>query len=228
MNNATSVLVVLLLMASSSMLVAEAQVAVPAASAASTPASRQVALKTQAPGTAIRPVSDVATKPLWTELTSPQRLTLAPLAGAWNTINEAQKRKWLALAANYPKLSAAEQVIMTGRMSEWAALSPQQRTQARLNFAETQRLAPDEKKAKWETYQALPADEKRRLAAEAPARVPGTAAALKPVPQQKLATVPVPARDARTPRITSGSPAESGFPPPQAGSSAAPVRAQPN
>ena len=65
-------------------------------------------------------------------------------------------------------------------MTEWAALSPQQRTQARLNFAETKQLSPDDKKAKWEAYQALPPEEKRKLAAGA-AKPPPTAAAVKPV-----------------------------------------------
>ena len=64
-------------------------------------------------------------------------------------------------------MSGAEQDKLHSRMSEWAALSPQQRTQARLNFGETKRLSPDDKKAKWEAYQALPAEEKRKLAASA-------------------------------------------------------------
>ena len=53
-------------------------------------------------------------------------------------------------------MSGAEQAKLHSRMTEWAALSPQQRTQARLNFAETKQLSPDDKKAKWEAYQALP------------------------------------------------------------------------
>ena len=48
-------------------------------------------------------------------------------------------------------------------MTEWAALSPQQRAQARLNFAEIKRLPADERKAKWEAYQALQPEEKRKL-----------------------------------------------------------------
>jgi hypothetical protein len=94
------------------------------------------------------------TKPLWAELTEAQRQALAPLAPKWDTISEAQKRKWLALSQNFPKMSGAEQAKLHSRMTEWAALSPQQRTQARLNFGETQRISPDDKKAKWEAYQA--------------------------------------------------------------------------
>jgi hypothetical protein len=147
------------------------------------------------------------TKPLWSELTPPQQQALAPLASKWDTVSQAQKRKWLALSQNFPGMSGAEQAKLHSRMSEWAALTPQQRTQARLNFGETQQLSPDDKKAKWEAYQALPPEEKRKLAASA-AKPPATAAAVRPVPPQKLADVPKkppevakPRPVAKTPRI---------------------------
>lgn len=143
-------------------------------------------------------------KPAWNELTPAQQQALAPLAGTWTKISDAQRRKWLALSQNYPKLPQTEQAKLHSRMADWVALSPQQRSQARLNFAETQTLAPGDKKAKWEAYQALPAEEKRKLAAGAAAKPPPTAAAVKPVPAQKLATVPKPRRDAKTPRIAAG------------------------
>jgi hypothetical protein len=128
-------------------------------------------------------------KPLWSELTPAQQQALTPLAGTWDTVSEAQKRKWLAMSQNFPMLSGAEQAKLHSRMTEWGALSPQQRTQARLNFGQTQQLAPDDKKAKWEAYQALPPEEKRKLAAKAP-KAPAAAAAVKPVAPEKLAGVP--------------------------------------
>ena len=144
------------------------------------------------------------TRPLWTELTEAQRLALAPLAPKWDTVSEAQKRKWIALSRNFPRMSGAEQEKLHSRMSEWVALSPQQRTQARLNFGETQQLSPDDKRAKWEAYQALPPEEKRKLAAGA-AKPPATAAAVKPVPARKLATVPDARKPStRPPRIAAG------------------------
>jgi len=48
----------------------------------------------------------------------------------------------------------------------------------------------DERKAKWEAYQALSAEEKRRLAERAAPRPPGAAGSIRPVPAQKLAPVP--------------------------------------
>jgi hypothetical protein len=142
------------------------------------------------------------TSPLWSELTPPQQQALGPLSTAWPAISEAQKRKWLVISGSYGRLSAPEQEKLHSRMTEWVALSPQQRNQARMNFAESKQLSSDDKKAKWEAYQALPAEEKRKLAAGAAsaAKPPVTAAAVKPVPARKLATV-APAGEAKGPHV---------------------------
>lgn len=150
------------------------------------------------------PVKATPTKPLWVSLTADQRQALAPLAASWDTLPEGQKRKWIAMVINYGKMPPPEQARLHSRMSEWIALSPQQRVQARLNFGETQQLSGEEKKAKWEAYQALPAEEKSRLAASAAARPPTTAAPVKPVAPQKLATMPKSSPElVRPPRIVS-------------------------
>jgi hypothetical protein len=132
--------------------------------------------------------------PAWVELSPTQREVLAPLASAWPSLNESHKRKWLEMARGYRALPPEEQVKMQGRMKEWVALSPQQRTQARLNFAKTRELSKEltaeEKKAKWEAYQSLSTEEKRKLANKAPAKPVGAAPATKPVSRQKLATIP--------------------------------------
>jgi hypothetical protein len=167
-----------------------------AVSASSTPVS-PVARPALRAASASRPAPPRSTRPEWSELSPSQQQALAPLASSWPTLREAQKRKWIALSVNYQKLSPDERTKLHSRMSGWAALSPQQRTQARLNFGETQGLPADDKKAKWEAYQALPPEEKRRLAAGAQAKTPATAAAVKPVPAQKLATVPKTGQDAR-------------------------------
>ncbi|MGJ7606773.1 DUF3106 domain-containing protein [Variovorax sp. LT1R20] len=143
-----------------------------------------------------------ATKPLWSELTTEQQQALKPLVPHWTTMNTGQKRKWLALSRNFANMSADDQVTLHSRMIEWAALSNQQRAQARLNFAEVKRVPADERKAKWEQYQALSEEEKRKLAERAPAKPRGAAIPVRPVSSQKL--VPVPAvtpPGQHTPRI---------------------------
>lgn len=142
------------------------------------------------------------TKPLWSELTAEQQQALKPLIPHWNTLNSGQKRKWLVLSRNYASMSADDQVTLHSRMIEWAALSNQQRAQARLNFAEVKRIPADERKVKWEQYQALSEEEKRKLAESAPAKPRGAAIPVRPVSAQKL--VPVPAvtpSGQHTPRI---------------------------
>lgn len=129
-------------------------------------------------------------RPTWSELTPAQREALQPLAGNWHSLSEGHKRKWIALSRNYPKLPPAEQAKLHSRMTEWSALSPQQRSQARLNFAEAKQLSPAEKKAKWEAYQALSEEEKKRLAAGAATKPAGAAIAVKPATAPKLAVVP--------------------------------------
>jgi hypothetical protein len=129
--------------------------------------------------------------PSWQELTPAQRVSLKPLASYWGTLDAAMKRKWIALAANYPTLTQAEQVKLHSRMNEWSLLTKQERARARLNFAESKKLTPDQKVATWEAYQALDPGEKKKLAASAPPKPAGAAGAVKPVAPQKLATVPL-------------------------------------
>ena len=157
------------------------------------------------------PVPVSASKPIWADLTAEQKQALKPLEATWNTISEPQKRKWLAVSKNYPALSPAEQATMHSRMNEWVTMSPQDRAAARLNFAKTKELSkqltPDEKKAKWETYQALSPEEKAKLVANASPKPAGAATAVKPVAPQKLAVIqksvtPLPQVPAAAPVMT--------------------------
>jgi len=80
---------------------------------------------------------------------------------------------------------------MHARMAEWAALKPKEREQARLNFAETKKIAPTDRAANWEAYQALSPEERKELANKAKKKPASAALAVKPVPPEKLAAVPV-------------------------------------
>ena len=147
-------------------------------------------------------------KPLWSELNLSQQLALQPLAEHWDSLSLGHKRKWLAITRNYPKMSPEEQTVMHSRMTGWATLSQQQRAQARLNFAEVKQVPADERKAKWEAYQALSEERKRELAEKAVVKPPrGAAIPAKPVSAQKFAPVPVPVGD-RLPRIQLAPPSE--------------------
>lgn len=132
-----------------------------------------------------------ATQPAWRELTSQQQLALKPLAAKWASLPDSNRRKWLAISKNYSSLPAAEQAKMHSRMAEWVSLSQRQRSEARLQYAQTKQLSPAEKAANWQAYQALSVEERQKLAAKAAPKPVGAAPATKPVPPQKLAVVPV-------------------------------------
>lgn len=114
------------------------------------------------------------TAPTWASLSSGQRSALKPLQREWHTIGPEQKQKWLEVAAQFPLKSADERQRIQARMTEWAALTPDQRGAARLKFKQAQQLAPLNRQARWEAYQALSEAEKKELAARA-APAPSTA-----------------------------------------------------
>jgi hypothetical protein len=119
-------------------------------------------------------------------------------------MSEPHKRKWLALSQNFAQLSTDEQATLQGRMREWAALSPQKRAAARLNFADIKKLPQEDKKAKWEAYQALSPEAKLKLAAQQPLPVAGAALAVKPPANSKLVTPPPATANKPLPRIATG------------------------
>lgn len=175
--------------------------------AVATPATAQPAspppVTSPVTGTALPPLNNphkpaVArdTRPTWAELTRPQQEALRPLAQAWPGLSELHKRKWLVLTQNYADFSPQEQHKLQQRMSDWASLTARERAQARLHFAEVQQLPGDERRAKWEAYQALSDEQRRKLADDillAPPR--GAALASRPVAPSKLTQAPAPKPD---------------------------------
>jgi len=168
--------------------VAPAAVAKPATAIA--PVKPAVPVKAATPTRPVVPPAD--SPPTWASLNGSQQAALRPLAPIWSQITPGRKRKWIALSANYGRLSPAEQAILHGRMTEWATLSAAERNRARLNFAETSNLSRQEKKAQWEAYQALTPSQKQQLAGQAAKAPPiGAAPAVTSRSRGKLASVPV-------------------------------------
>jgi hypothetical protein len=146
-------------------------------------------LKPSAPAlTAAAPAKDApSSQPLWKDLSPTEQASLRPLAANWDTMGIGQKRKWQSVAKDFDKLPAPQQAKMHARMTEWTALSPQQRANARQNFAQhrelTDGLTPEQRKAQWQAYQQLSPEEKTKLAENAPnASIAGAAPAVKPQP----------------------------------------------
>jgi hypothetical protein len=109
----------------------------------------------------------------WASLTPAQQTALQPLQEEWDGIDFARKGKWIEIADRFPTLPPVERARIQGRMTEWAQLSPRERGQTRLNFKEAQQIAPQDRKARWEAYNALSPEERQQLAARAaPASAP--------------------------------------------------------
>ncbi len=123
----------------------------------------------------------------WAELSERQQAALSPLKKLWPDINQAQKRKWLAVSRNYHDLPDEEQLKMHARMRDWVRLDARERAQARLEYARAQTLSLDERRQRWEAYLALTEDERQQLAKHPPRQPKGAAIALRPVPSAKIA-----------------------------------------
>ena len=106
--------------------------------------------------------------PKWGSLPSATRAALAPLQDDWSTFGADQKQKWVELAAQMPSMSSDERQRVQARMTEWSKLTPEQRGTTRFQFKQAKELAPTNRQARWDAYQALPDDEKKELASRAP------------------------------------------------------------
>jgi len=109
-------------------------------------------------------------KPLWNALTPAQRLALQPLQAEWDQMDGVRKQKWLQLANRFASLKPEEQQRVHERMREWVKLTPAQRELARETYARARKIAPDQKTASWQSYQQLPEEQKKKLAASVAGR----------------------------------------------------------
>lgn len=142
------------------------------------------------------------TSKAWQQLTPKQKQALAPLGAQWGALTPQQQNKWLAISTNFTQLSVADQITMHARMADWVALSPQQRNLARLNFNKLQNLPKEDKKAKWEAYQALPAEEKRLLSAGSKALRKNAAPTAKPLESRRQVQTPAKVAPGSAPAAT--------------------------
>ncbi|MBC7686269.1 MAG: DUF3106 domain-containing protein [Bdellovibrionales bacterium] len=116
---------------------------------------------------AAQPAAPIAAKPLWKDLSKAQQLALDPLRAEWDQLDATRKQKWLEIANRYSSMKADEQQRVQERMRAWLKLTPEERRLARENYTLSKKIDKGQKSAQWEQYQALPEEEKRKLAAEA-------------------------------------------------------------
>jgi hypothetical protein len=116
------------------------------------------------------PARAAESTPTWNELSKGEREVLAPLQKMWPALDASRKQKWRDIAQRFPKMPAEQQHRLQERMVAWAAMTPEQRTAARLRYEESKQLPPAERQALWEAYQALPDEQRADLAKQKAAR----------------------------------------------------------
>lgn len=159
------------------------EAAAASATAPTTPAPVARPARAMAP-----PVSVLGAAPSWQTLTPAQRELLAPLAKDWDKLGPNQRSKWLNATPRLATLPAPELARLHERMRDWAHLTPGERVDARIGFQVAKQVDAEERQAKWEAYQALPAEKRQELAEKAVARRQAKAAS--PAPKAPLPAGP--------------------------------------
>ena len=146
----------------------------PAIANAPTTAGSTAAGKAPAPTLAVElpglPGSNSPTA--WSRLNAAEHIALAPFEPLWDSFSEERKRKWIKIAARYPKMSPDAQKRLHDRMTEWVRMTPEQRRVARENYQVSKELPREARQNAWKAYQQLPEEQKERLAASERKRRP--------------------------------------------------------
>lgn len=109
----------------------------------------------------------VVAHPLWNELKPAQKTALEPLAAEWDKMDGLHKQKWLQIANRFSAMKPDEQQRTHDRMRDWVKMTPEQHRLVRENYTRAKKLDPNQKASKWEEYQQLPEEQKKKLAAQA-------------------------------------------------------------
>jgi hypothetical protein len=156
----------------------------------------------------LKPVapSALSTPPAsWSGLTPKQQALLAPLERDWPEISDTQRSKWLSATPTLATMSGEEIKRVHDRIRDWTMLSGSERLNARIGFQVTRQLTPEQRQARWEAYQALPAEERKALAEKAMARrqalAEAPARAAKPLVAPKSSSQPATPRPLVAPTL---------------------------
>lgn len=133
------------------------------------------------PGAATSPVVQTGSPPAtpapsaladaeWDRLSSFEQRMLEPLKGMWSTLPPQQRHQWRLVVDHMQARPPRQQHLLAVRIEQWARMSPEQRTRARLNFLEAAgRYTRKQRQEQWQAYQAL---KSRAGQAQAPSAQP--------------------------------------------------------
>lgn len=116
------------------------------------------------PEATVLPAAASVSGPAWTTLAPARQQALAPIRRGWDALDAIHKMKWIEVADRFPGMPADERRRVQERMAAWAAMTPNERAGARVQFQETRRIGAEARQERWRAYQALPDDERKRLA----------------------------------------------------------------
>ena len=102
--------------------------------------------------------------PLWSALSGEERRVLAPFEKQWNSWPVEEKKAWVLVArTRYPGMSEAERLAWHQRIEQWAALTPEQRRNARLNYRLIRRLPATQQAEEVRRFQSLTPEQRQVL-----------------------------------------------------------------
>ena len=131
------------------------------------PRNDQPARTEAVPTIASTPSTDAQRDAAWAALTPAQQRALTPLKASWATMSVDQQQRWLRTTDRFQAMSAQQQSRMHARMEQWARLTPEERTRARLGYRQAaSKLSSKQRHDRWEAYQKLrPQQRSQALAA---------------------------------------------------------------
>lgn len=135
-------------------------------------------------------------QPLWQELSTAQKIILAPLCDDWDAMEAYRQKTWLSIASRFPEMTPQEQRRVQAQMRAWSKLSAEEQIAVRDIYRKTAQMPAAQRKRlrqQWEAYSSLSEEEKEKLKESATQRTHPkdnpTATPTTPVPAD--ATAPV-------------------------------------
>ncbi len=105
-------------------------------------------------------------QPMWYELTTAQKIILAPLCDDWDAMEAYRQKTWLTIASRFPEMTPQEQRRVQEQMQTWSKLTNEERIAAREFFEEMAQMPAAQRerlRQQWKTYSNLPEEEKEKL-----------------------------------------------------------------
>lgn len=99
----------------------------------------------------------------WHNLLPRQQEVLAPFAREWDGWPPPEREGWLALVSRIPLLPPDRKVRILRRISEWAALTPEERELARANYRLARSHSAEERARAWAQYRSLTREQRAIL-----------------------------------------------------------------